>query len=242
MLIVLDAGHGGKDPGAVGFNTKEKDLTLSLANRIYNHLTINYECKVYMTRTTDVYLDLADRARFANNLHADLFVSIHINAGGGTGYEDYIHINSDSKTSAIRNSFHQEIKKVLDNYGLRNRGMKKADFSVLRNTKMPAILTEVLFIDSPSDIYALSSEQFLNDIAKAHALGIGRALGLKERKVEEVRDDRLDLSNYQWNMLEDAVTKLPVEAKTWLPKIQNRTLTVSDLAWLNTIVLTRKEG
>ncbi|MBN2663575.1 MAG: N-acetylmuramoyl-L-alanine amidase [Bacteroidales bacterium] len=79
--VVLDAGHGGKDPGAIGRKSKEKDITLSLALKVGNYLTKNTDnINVIYTRKTDVFIPLTDRAKIANDTNADLFVSIHVNA------------------------------------------------------------------------------------------------------------------------------------------------------------------
>jgi N-acetylmuramoyl-L-alanine amidase len=79
--IVLDPGHGGKDPGAIGpTGLKEKDIALDIAKRLKPILESRLKCKVYLTRTTDKFLELDERTMFANSVNADLFVSIHLNA------------------------------------------------------------------------------------------------------------------------------------------------------------------
>ncbi len=84
---MLDPGHGGHDPGAVANGLKEKDLVLKIVKKTKAILEKVYGATVKLTRSTDVYIDLSQRARLANNWGADYFVSIHINAGGGTGFE-----------------------------------------------------------------------------------------------------------------------------------------------------------
>ncbi len=81
MIIVLDPGHGGKDPGALGRKgTREKDIVLKISNHLRNLLEKKTNAKVFMTRDSDVFIELKDRAAFANQHKADLFVSIHINS------------------------------------------------------------------------------------------------------------------------------------------------------------------
>ena len=177
--IFIDAGHGGTDPGATGNGLKEKDLTLTIAKKVQSLLrgvaTIN------MSRTTDKYLSLTERTNMANSWGSDYFLSIHINAGGGTGYEDYIYNgNVSSKTVSIRDTIHANIIKSIPN--VVNRGKKRANFAVVRQTRMPAILTENLFIDRKSDADLLKSDAFLNEIAQGHANGIIKAFGLGEPK------------------------------------------------------------
>lgn len=181
-ILVLDPGHGGSDPGAVGNGLREKDLTLDICKRIKKYLENDYTgINVYMTRTTDKYLSLSQRAQYANNKKADLFVSVHINAGGGTGYEDFVYnkLSNFSTTAKMRDIFHKEVVKEQSFW--RNRGKKKANFAVLRLTKMSAILTENGFIDTKSDADKLKQSKFIDRIAKGHAEGITKALGLKKK-------------------------------------------------------------
>src|SRR5690625_2077888 len=180
-IVVIDPGHGGHDPGAVANGLREKDLTLDISKRIKKYIDTNYTgVNVFLTRTTYKYLTLILRAQFANNNNADLFVSIHINAGRGKGFESYVYnkINDTSTTAERRNAVHSAIVKeasVLD------RGKKKANFAVLRLTKMSAILTENLFIDRVEDAKKLKDSKFLDKIAKGHAVGIAKAFKLKEK-------------------------------------------------------------
>lgn len=181
-VVVLDPGHGGSDPGAVSADLREKDLTLKIAKRVRDTLQKYYQVTVKMTRTKDEGLSLKERTDYANRLKADYFCSIHINAGGGTGYEDYIYnkLSDSSSTGKKRSAVHNEVKKVLSKYGITNRGKKKANYHVLRETSMSAMLSENLFIDTAQDQKLLKNNAFLNDIADAHAHGIAKALGIKK--------------------------------------------------------------
>src|SRR5699024_2840906 len=176
-IIVIEAGHGGQDPGAVANGLREKDLTLYISKRIKKYLDDNYSGhKVLLTRTTDKFLTLSERANFANRNKADYFMSVHINAGGGTGYESFIHTSNSSGSRNAQNTIHDEAIKGMK---ATDRGKKRANFAVLRQTKMPAILPENLFIDRKEDAEKLSKYSFLNEVAKGHAVGIAKALGLK---------------------------------------------------------------
>ena len=178
--IYLDPGHGGTDPGAQANGLKEKDVTLKIALKVRDILNRDYEGhSIRMSRTTDTTKSLAQRTNDANSWGAKLFVSIHINAGGGTGYEDYIYNGSVSNnTVAYRDKLHAEIMKQVD---FTNRGKKRANFHVLRESNMPAILTENGFIDNAGDAAKLKSDAYLNRIALGHANGIAQALGLKRK-------------------------------------------------------------
>lgn len=183
IKVWLDAGHGGTDSGAVGNGLKEKDLTLTMAKKVGEILTSEYEnVEVLYSRTTDKTLSLKERTDMANKANANYFFSIHVNAGGGTGYEDYVYNGKiQSTTEANRKIVHDEVIPVLQKYGIKDRGMKKANFHVLRETKMPAMLVETLFIDNVNDAGFLKNQNFINDISIAYATGIAKALGLKKK-------------------------------------------------------------
>ena len=186
VKIFIDPGHGGSDPGAVANGLREKDLTLKIAKHIRDYLK-NYNCSVKMSRTGDKTLSLAQRTNDANKWGADYFLSVHINAGGGTGYEDYIYngLSNSSKTAKLRDIVHSEMNKVLKKYNITNRGKKKANFHVLRESKMGAMLSENLFIDTKTDAEFLKDNKFLKDIGQAHAKGIVKAFGLKRSTTKE---------------------------------------------------------
>jgi len=178
--FVIDFGHGGSDPGAVANGLKEKDLTVKIGKMIGDMLKEYEDVKVIYTRTDDRYLSLSERVAIANQAKADFFLSVHINAGGGTGFESFVYNGNVSQaTIAYQNVIHAEIMKAIGN--VRDRGKKRANFAVLRETKMPAILTENLFIDHASDAAKLKSEQFLLQVAHGHVQGIAKAFGLKKK-------------------------------------------------------------
>jgi N-acetylmuramoyl-L-alanine amidase len=178
VRIFIDPGHGGNDPGAVGNGLKEKDLTLKIAKKIKSKLT-NYEnVQVKLSRENDTYLTLSERAKMANDWGADIFISIHINAGGGIGFESYIYNGSvSSSTIAYQNIIHEEIVKAT---GWNDRGKKRENYAVLRETKMPAILTENGFIDNTTDANKLKNDSFLDKIAQGHVNGIVKLFNLKK--------------------------------------------------------------
>ncbi|MBE2905655.1 N-acetylmuramoyl-L-alanine amidase [Anoxybacillus flavithermus] len=179
VRIALDAGHGGKDVGAVGNGLREKDLTLTIVKHIGRMLGEYEGVEVHYTRTDDRFLELSERAELANKLKADYFISVHINAGGGTGFESYVHPNANSATIAYQNVIHAEIMKAIGN--VTDRGKKRANYAVLRETHMPVILTENLFIDNANDTAKLKSEQFLLQVAHGHVEGIVKVFGLKKK-------------------------------------------------------------
>lgn len=183
VKIFIDPGHGGKDPGAIGYGLREKDLTLRISLKIRNILQREYNnVDVRLSRTTDVYLSLAERARLANVWGADLLLSIHINATpSGYGYEDFIYNGPVSATSVrVQNAINAEVVKAT---GWRNRGKKRGNLQVLRSSKMAALLTESGFIDNPNDAKLLKDDAFLDRIARGHVNGLAIAFNLAEKVV-----------------------------------------------------------
>lgn len=178
--IVIDPGHGGTDPGATNGTYKEKDFNLNIGLKVRDYLQAHYEASILMTRTTDKKMDLSERTQFANSNKADYFCSIHINAGGGTGWESYIYNGTVSQfTINAQNTIHSTVMNAISTkYGVRDRGKKRANFHVLRETTMPAILLENLFIDTTSDLNLLKNNTFITDLANAIGKGIAQALSL----------------------------------------------------------------
>lgn len=189
MKLYLDPGHGGTDPGASSNGLKEKNLTLKIALKIRNLLKDYKNVAVKMSRTTDKTVSLGERTNEANSWKADYFLSIHINAfdGKANGYEDFIFedLSNSSKTAKLRNDMHDELKK-LDFY---NRGKKKQNFHVLRETKMSSILTENGFIDNKEDAKKLKKDSFLDEIAEAHVKGLEKAFNLKKKENSDVQSN-----------------------------------------------------
>lgn len=182
-LVCLDPGHGGADPGAAGNSLVEKDLALDLALRIREELLSAYHVDLLMTRETDAFVPLADRARMANDAGADYFHSVHLNAfePSARGYEDFIFtgVQDDGRAARIRSSVHEAIMELLAPHGVPDRGHKRADLFVLRETVMPAVLTENLFVTNEADAGLLRQDLFRQALATAHARGIARGLGLE---------------------------------------------------------------
>ena len=167
--IMLDAGHGGRDPGAVYKVRKEKDDTLRLTLAVGEILEA-HGLDVQYTRTTDVYESPYQKAMEANNAGVDFFVSIHRNSfpsdNAVSGVESLVYDKSGIKLKMAEN-----INEQLENIGFVNLGVKaRPNLVVLKRTKMPAVLVEVGFINSDVD-NKLFDENF-EEIAQAIAYGI----------------------------------------------------------------------
>lgn len=177
IKLVIDPGHGGKDSGAIGSGLKEKDINLDLSKRVLQKLS-SYDVEVTLTRTSDVEVRLKDRSALANKMKADFFCSIHINAGGGSGFESYVHSNAAAKSVSLRDVIHDQVVAYYKAAGFPDRGKKRANFAVLRETAMPAVLLENLFIDNPKDAARLKDNSFMEGLAEVIAGGLAAALGI----------------------------------------------------------------
>ena len=179
VKIFIDPGHGGQDSGATGNGLREKDLTLEIATHIKNLLLSEYDnVTVKMSRTDDSYVTLTERTSSANAWGADYFLSIHINAGGGEGYENYIYPGISGVTKAYQSNIHSEVMKLVN---FKDRGKKTANFHVLRESNMPALLTENGFIDNSRDATKLKSASFIDAIARGHVNGIAKSFALTKK-------------------------------------------------------------
>lgn len=172
FIIVLDAGHGGGDPGATVGETYEKDINLAITLLVQEQLKTQENIEVKLTRTDDVFLSLSDRATYANEMKADLFVSIHANALENN--EDYSGIFSfyhpDKRSSKKPAKIIQEF--VSNETGAKNRGVRSEDYAVLRETKMPAVLVETGFMTCPEELALLMDSNYQKQLAKGISQGI----------------------------------------------------------------------
>lgn len=198
--IFIDPGHGGTDPGAVGNGLLEKDLTLSISLKIRDLLNGYENTQVKLSRDKDKTLSLKERTDMANAWGDDYLLSVHINAGGGTGFESFIHTNSSAASIAHQNVIHPEIMKLLD---LFDRGKKRKNLHMVRESKMPASLTECGFIDNAADAAKLKQDAYLNKIAQGHVNGLVKAFGLKTK--EGVINVEGELSEEQENIRQEAI-------------------------------------
>lgn len=179
--IVLDAGHGGEDPGAVYQGRQEKDDNLNLVMGVGDILKENGIDVIY-TRTTDIYQTPFEKAQIANNADANFFVSIHRNSSPQPNQYDGVETLVYNK-SGIKLEMAENINKQLEKVGFRNLGVKaRPGLVVLRRTKMPALLVEVGFINSDVDNQLLD-EKF-KETAQAIANGILETLIPKEEMEE----------------------------------------------------------
>lgn len=170
MLVCLDPGHGGADPGAVGpTGLREKDVTLTIARHVSNNLDGH---EVVLTRTNDEYMSPADKAKYANKMKADLFVSIHCNAATtptARGMEVF-HARGSVAGKRLAQALHDAYMREVA--GVHSRGVREANYTVLAKTVMPAALIEVAFISNPEEERMLRDDVVLLRMARGVANGI----------------------------------------------------------------------
>lgn len=186
--IWFDPGHGKqKDSGAV--NAKqglvEAELVLIIANFAADYLNDNYTgFTIGWTRKDQTFVSLTDRCKKANSYGADVFISFHINAGGGTGYESFIYNKTESdETKRLQKIINEKAMAAAGKFGLKAHGndpFKKDNLAVLRGSTMPAVLTEACYIDS-DDYKLLKNGDFLKAMGEAYAEGVATFLSLPKK-------------------------------------------------------------
>ncbi|HEY9614184.1 N-acetylmuramoyl-L-alanine amidase [Allocoleopsis sp.] len=170
ILVMVDPGHGGKDPGALGLGgLREVDVILPIAQQVASLLE-QQGIQAVMTRTSDYFVDLAPRVVMAERMNADLFVSIHANSIGPnrpdiSGLETYYYSNGQRLAQTIHSS-------ILQNLDIKDRGIRRARFYVIRKTSMPSVLVEVGFVTGREDAAKLSTPAYRSQMAQAIARGI----------------------------------------------------------------------
>lgn len=177
---MLDPGHGGKDPGASGNGVTEKVAALSTAFEVKAELE-KYGVTVAMTRTTDVFVELSDRAAKANAWGANLFVSCHYNAGGGVGSEVIHSIYGGTGKTLAENIVKTLVSEVgfgIHKGAYSREGSNGDYYAVIRETNMPAVIVEPGFVDS-SDSQKFDSLSDQRRVGVAIAHGILNTLGIK---------------------------------------------------------------
>lgn len=169
ITLVIDAGHGGTDPGNLRSDTgfkQEKDLNLSMALKFgeYVEMYLGHEIEIIYTRKTDTFIELTDRINIANDMNADYFISIHCNSSTKPdvfGTETHIHNLNTKKSSELANMVEAQLRNKA---GRHSRGVKlktdrRFNLQVLKDSKMPAILVETGFMTNKEEEIYLNSEK-----------------------------------------------------------------------------------
>ena len=189
--VFLDPGHGGKDPGAVYYNTNEKDLTMQVYKKLRKELEgLGYT--VLSSRDSDVYVDfVTERSKMVNNTNSDIFISIHFNASGSpasnrSGIQTYSYEADSSYPSKINPYWHNHPDRIsesnrlaadihsslLAETGAKDAGRLRSSFAVLRETDKPAVLLELGYIDNFNENQQIRSDAYQNRLVAGIVKGI----------------------------------------------------------------------
>lgn len=171
-LIYIDAGHGGSDPGAVGYIV-EKDVALSIARYCDEYLR-SKGIATLMARNSDMSKSLNDRVNEANRAKATYYVSIHLNAGRGDGVETYHSIYRGVGEDLAENILNEIVKLGQNSRGVKTRRSSDGSdyYAVIRGTNMPATIVECAFVDHPQDY------KIVDTAAEQKVMGIAIAKGI----------------------------------------------------------------
>ncbi len=170
VVVMIDPGHGGKDSGAVGIGgLQEKNIILPISQKLARILQQN-GVQVILTRDSDYFVSLQGRVDLASRANADVFVSIHANSAGSerpdvSGLETYYYDSGLGLARIVHNS-------ILKSVNVRDRGVRRARFYVLRKSSMPSILVETGYMTGREDIAKLRNPQYQNQMAEAIARGV----------------------------------------------------------------------
>lgn len=169
--VVLDPGHGGKDPGAIAGAVYEKDINLAIALMVRDCLAQQEGIVVSMTREDDSFLALTERAEFANKTEADLYVSIHANALDDETYSGLFTFYCADKRASLKAA--ESIQSAASAAtGAIDRGVRTENFVVLRETDMPAVLVETGFMTCPEELALLIDGEYRAKMARGITNGI----------------------------------------------------------------------
>ena len=174
MIVIIDPGHGGKDPGAVHSDYREKDQTLGIAKRLQVKLA-EKNINSILTRDKDEYISLLYRVEIAKKIKDNaVFVSLHLNASKShtaSGFESFIFSRNSGNNKELQAILHEAIAKINTKYRIKDRGKKEASFLILKQIKhIPAVLLELFFIDT--DIEKIKGSNYYSEIAAAIATAI----------------------------------------------------------------------
>ena len=211
---VLDAGHGGSDAGAVGkYGRREADIVLEAVYETKRLLERNGEV-VLLTRASDVYLDVKDRVDIANNWNADYFVSFHMNSfvDNSVSGTEIVIFEKGNKSEELARFLKDEL---LANLKSKDRGIKEASYTILRQTKMPAVIIEAEFISNEDVEKNFSAIKYGYMVARACLAMVNKVLidiPIKKPKTPTREGWRICIGYYRdYEEAEDEVIRLQNE-------------------------------
>ncbi|MER1987697.1 MAG: N-acetylmuramoyl-L-alanine amidase [Solibacillus sp.] len=173
-IIILDPGHGGKDPGAVNGSNTEKAIVLKVTNLVREKLEAA-GANVFMTRTGDTYPTLPERVAFTKDKYGEMFISIHVNSATSTsakGTETFYSVTSGDQYAEDAQLAKAINSEIVKNANMRDRGVKQADYYVIRNMMITSVLVELGFISNSEDRAKLISDKYVEIYAQSIYDGI----------------------------------------------------------------------
>ena len=191
LVIAVDPGHGGRDPGAIGCHgAKEKIVTLAIARDLARRIDLTPRMRAVLTRTSDYYVGLRQRVRIAQRAGAELFISIHADAGNPSYHGATVYSQSPPDAPDVTQD---QSEKLADGITRQLRRIepvrrdRQADFVVLRSRRIPSVLVEAGFITNPEQERELTNRAFQRSIAAAIFGGIQRFLAGRLSRPSAVR-------------------------------------------------------
>ncbi|MCM3389341.1 N-acetylmuramoyl-L-alanine amidase [Ureibacillus chungkukjangi] len=162
QVIVLDAGHGGKDPGTTENGMYEKDITLNVIELLEKKVKAA-GAKVILTRNSDTFPTLDERVKIANQNGADIFVSVHVNSGSSsaTGTETFYDSSKNPQSEEGKKLAAEIQKQIVSLLKMKDRGVKNERYQVITYTKMPSVLVELGFVTNSEDAKKLADQREL---------------------------------------------------------------------------------
>jgi N-acetylmuramoyl-L-alanine amidase len=225
--IVLDAGHGGSDPGAQRGDIQEKEITLAIIEKLRRRLEAK-GFRVTLTRGDDTFVSLEDRVRITNNLQPTLFLSVHINAMESAndihGIETYYQTE---QSRALADAIHENLVTRLD---APDRAVRKARFYVINHTPIPAVLAEVGFISNKDEREKLISSDYQNKVASALEQGVMLYL---DKQLARTQPDNIRTNDWAYSSTSNqvgAAGTMKVSGKSNNTSIAQRKLQFEDSA------------
>ncbi|MGN7477261.1 N-acetylmuramoyl-L-alanine amidase [Solibacillus silvestris] len=173
-IIIIDPGHGGKDPGAVNSGHTEKAIVLKVSGLVKQKLEAD-GAKVLMTRTGDTYPSLQERVQFTKDKFGEIYVSIHVNSAtsaSAQGTETYYSITTGDQYEEDKKLATYINTEIVNNANMKNRGVKEAQFYVTRNMLIPSVLVELGFISNAEDRKKLINDKYVEIYAQSIYNGI----------------------------------------------------------------------
>ena len=204
--VFLGVGHGGQDPGAAADGYQEKEITLTMALACKAELE-RYGVEVGISRVTDEDDPLAEEIRECNAFAPEVAVDLHVNAGGGDGFEAYYTLSGGVGKTLAENIEAQVVALGQNSRGCKTRvgSTGKDYYGFIRQTKCPAVICEIGFLDNASDRQAFDTAAEQQAFGRAYAHGILKTLGVGRQEVETVKVYRYVKDMPEW--AQDAAAK-----------------------------------